>query len=88
MLAVPEKSSGTLQPQVANQVSQQTPFASATTSLRQSRFHWSMALFVVGLAASGAGTAVLFKVPIHLTDICSFASSVQTADALLPVSIS
>lgn len=59
--AVQEKSSGTLRPQVANQVSQQTPFASATTSLRQSRFHWSMALFVVGLAASGAGTAVLFK---------------------------
>ncbi|WOK97883.1 peroxisomal membrane protein PEX14-like isoform X1 [Canna indica] len=61
--AIPPKSSTTLQRQVPYQVSQQPPaVSSATTSLYHSKFNWSQALFVVGIASAlGAGTAVLFK---------------------------
>lgn len=65
------KSSTGLQPQASVQTPQ--PVAAPASgvpvapSLQQSRFHWSHALLATGvLAASGAGTAVLLKVLIHL----------------------
>lgn len=62
------KSKTSLQSQVSTQAPQPAvlPVGAATTSaptLLQPRFHWSHAFLAVGLlAASGAGTAVLFKV--------------------------
>lgn len=60
------KPSTSLQTQVPNQALQPaavpTSGVSASPTLLQSRFHWSHAFLAVGLlAASGAGTAVLFK---------------------------
>ncbi|XP_074572856.1 peroxisomal membrane protein PEX14-like isoform X2 [Curcuma longa] len=58
-----QPTSVTLQPQVPYQISKQSPsIPSPTTSLHQWKFHWSQAIFVLGLlAASGTGMAVLFK---------------------------
>ncbi|XP_042392875.1 peroxisomal membrane protein PEX14-like isoform X3 [Zingiber officinale] len=60
---ITQPTSVTLQPQVPYQISKQSPsIPSPTTSFHQLKFHWSQAIFVLGLlAASGAGMAVLFK---------------------------
>ncbi|XP_077253660.1 peroxisomal membrane protein PEX14-like isoform X2 [Tasmannia lanceolata] len=60
------KPSSSLQPQVPTQTPQGAAApgsgVSTVTTLKQSRFHWSHAFYAVGLlAASGAGTALLFK---------------------------
>lgn len=59
------KSSSNVQPQVSTQTLQPlaaSPTGVISTTLTQSRFHWSHALLAVGfLAVSGAGTAVIFK---------------------------
>ncbi|XP_008787960.2 peroxisomal membrane protein PEX14-like [Phoenix dactylifera] len=64
--AVQPKSSTGLQPQASVQTPQPAAAPASgvpvATSLQKSRFHWSHALLATGvLAASGAGTAVLFK---------------------------
>lgn len=62
------KSHTSSQPQVPPQAPQPAAILTSTAAtsgptLLQSRFHWSHMLLAVGLlAASGAGTAVLFKV--------------------------
>ncbi|XP_008782461.1 peroxisomal membrane protein PEX14-like isoform X2 [Phoenix dactylifera] len=64
--AVQPKSSTTLQPQASVQTPQPAAAPASgvlvSPSLQQSKFHWSHALLATGvLAATGAGTAVVFK---------------------------
>lgn len=60
------KPSSNSQPQAVVQTLQPVAAVpSGTISSMRSRFHWSHAVFAIGLlAVSGAGTAVLIKVPM------------------------
>lgn len=60
------KPSSNSQPQAVVQTLQPAAAVpSGTISSMRSRFHWSHAVFAIGLlAVSGAGTAVLIKVPM------------------------
>lgn len=66
-----ELKSTNLQAQVPTQTPQPaaaapTGVVSTVVTLSQSRFHWSHAFLAIGLlAASGAGSALLFKVSQH-----------------------